>query len=94
MAATIDEVFDALLDNADFEEVGSVTKAKAFETAAVRYLFYAPQGMSDQGSSLTQSVQQIENLLNRARSYIKENATATASTTSVRFLSAAEGFRR
>lgn len=94
MAVTIDTVIDNLLDNADFEEAASVTKARAFITAATQFLILSPQSQSDQGSSLTMSVAQIENLLKRARGYVEKNATDSASSTRVRFLTAAEGFRR
>lgn len=94
MAATIDEIFDALSDNADFEETGSVTKAKAFITAATRYLVLSPNSQSDQGSSLTINAGQIESLLQRARAFVTSNTSSTARTAKVRFLSAGEGFRR
>lgn len=93
MATTIDSVIDELIDTADFEEVSSVTKAKAFISAANRYFILSPQQQSDEGSSLTMNSQQIENLLKRARYYVEVNATGRSST-NVKFLSAAEGFRR
>ncbi len=90
MAATIDEVIDALLDNADFEESISVSKAQAFITAAVRYFILTPQSQSDQGSAMSISPQTIENLLNRARNFVAVNRTPSSS---VKFLSVSEGFR-
>ena len=90
MAATIDEVIDALLDNADFEESFSVSKAQLFATAAKRFLILSPQSQSDQGSSLTMSPATIENLMNRALEFIAVNRTPTGA---VRFLSVSEGFR-
>ena len=93
MSATIDEVIDALVDNANFEEVSSVAKASAFVTAATRFLILSPQSQADQGSSLSMSVQQIENLLVRARSYVEAN-TAGRDGSRVRFLSASVGYRR
>jgi hypothetical protein len=93
MACTIDEVYDDLLNNADFEELSSVTKARAFATAAKRFLILSPQQQTDQGSSMTISVNQIENLLRRAQQFI-EQSNRSAAGGSVRFLSAAEGFRR
>lgn len=94
MAVTIDTVIDNLLDNADFEESASVAKARAFITAATQFLILSPQSQSDQGSSLTMSVQQIENLLKRARSFVEQTDTSSATSTRVKFLTAAEGFRR
>lgn len=90
MAATIDEVIDTLLDNADFEQSTSVSKAQAFITAAVRYFILTPQSQSDQGSSMAISATQIENLLNRARNFVAVNRVPTSN---VKFLSVSEGFR-
>jgi hypothetical protein len=90
MAATIDEVIDALLDNADFEAVLSVSKAQLFATAAKRFLILSPQSQSDQGSSLSMSPQTIEHLMNRALEFIQVNRTHSGV---VRFLSVSEGFR-
>lgn len=90
MAAQVDEVLDDLLDNADFEEEDSLEKARKFVTAAKRFLILSPQTQADQGSSLTMSVQQIENMLRRAQEFVR----SAAATGSVRFLSASEGFRR
>lgn len=92
---TLTELRDALWDNASFEEDSSATKAKAFITAATRWLALEAGQQSDQGSSLTYSHAQVEKLLQRARQYIAANpATTTANTSRVRFLSAGEGFRR
>jgi hypothetical protein len=90
MAATIDEVIDTLLDNADFEESSSVSKAQSFATAAKRYFILTPSSQSDQQSSMSISVQQIENLMNRALEFIAANRTSTGV---VQFLSVSEGFR-
>ena len=93
MAATLDSIIDALLDNADFEETGSVTKAKAFATAAVRYLIAVPKSQGEDASQITIDHSEIRRLLDRARAYINaNNASSTAGRT--RFLSAAYGFRR
>ena len=89
----IDEITDDLLRNADFEEKSSVAKAKAFVTAATRYLIASPQSASDQSSSLTINAGEIRDLLTRAQQYVAQQA-ARSNGTSVRFLSAAEGFRR
>lgn len=90
MAATIDEVIDALLDNADFEAARSVSKANAFATAATRYFILTPQSQSDQGSSMAISVAQIDNLLNRARNFIAANQSPASA---VRFISVSGDFR-
>lgn len=92
---TLTELRDALWDNASFEEDASVSKAKAFITAATRWLALEPGQQSDQGSSLSYSPAQIEKLLQRARQFAANNPSSTNSNNAgVRFLSAAEGFRR
>lgn len=90
MSATIDEVIDALLDNADFEEVSSVSKAMAFATAAKRFFILTPQSQSDQGSSMAISPATIENLMKRAQDFIAVNRVSAGA---VRFLSVSEDFR-
>lgn len=92
-APTIDEIIDDVLDNADFEEESSVSRARAFITAAKRYMLISPQSQTDQGSSMTMSVAQIESMVRRAQQFVDVKSTAAA-TSQVRFLSASEGFRR
>ena len=70
MARTIEQIIEAMQDNADFEEVESLVKAKAFVTAAREYLVVAPNSASDQGSSLTINAAQIEGQLRRAQAYV------------------------
>lgn len=93
MAATIDEVIDALLDNADFEESDSLTKARTFITAANRYFILTPANQADQGSSMAMGLTQIQALLNRATAFVKNSAATSVQNSSVRFLSVSEGFR-
>jgi len=84
---TLTEINDALIENADFEEVSSVAKAKAFATAATRWFILAPSSASKEGSSLSMNSAQIENLLRRARDYIAVNDTSsTGRRPSVKFL--------
>lgn len=93
-AATITQILDDLNDYADYEALGSVSRAKSFITAAVRFLG-TPQSESDQGSSSSFSHDSVEKLLAHARHYVATNDTANAASSSaVRFLSASEGFRR
>lgn len=70
---TLSEIVDSLLENADFEEEGSVTKAKAYAIAAKRYLSIAPQSQSDQGSSMSMDTAQIRAMLTRAQLFIESN---------------------
>jgi hypothetical protein len=87
MAATFDEVADAYLDNADFEEAGSVAKAKAFVTACVRLLVLLPASASDQGSAQSFDQKEIQANKQRAQAYIAANASGART----RFLSVNTG---
>lgn len=91
MAATYTSVVDALSDNADFEEVGSVTKAKAFITAANRFFILVPEETRDhEGHSARMSIPAIQELLQRARSFV---ATQDVNNTGSRVLHPGDGFR-
>lgn len=91
---TLQDLRDALWDNGDFEEVGSVAKAKAYITAATRWLALEPASQSDQGSSLSFAPAQVERLMQRARAFVAANSNSSSINTGVRFLSASSGFRR
>jgi len=82
---TPESVREALLENADFEEVASLTKAKAFVTAANRWMLLNPESQSNLGSSMSMGKQQIENLLIRARDFVAANDTS-ANGSRVKFL--------
>lgn len=92
MAFSVDEILDDLLDNADFEEQASVSRAQKFVTAANRFLLLTPQQQQDQGSSIQMPLDKVENMLRRAQQFIEVKSSTASS--NVRFLSAAEGFRR
>lgn len=85
--ATLSEVVDDLVDNADFEESGSVAKARAFVTAATKYLILKPTSQSNQSSSLSWDNNQIKDLLARARDFVSANSSR------VRFLGVGTDFR-
>lgn len=80
-----------LVTYADFEEVGSVSRAKAFITAANQWLILKPESASNQSSSLSMGKAEVSALLQRARDYVLANDT-TASTR-VRFLQPGGSFR-
>jgi hypothetical protein len=90
-AATLSEILDALNDYADYEEVGSVSRARSYVTAARRFL-QLPSSQSDQGSAMGYTPQSIQNEIAQARAFI--DAQASASGGAVSFLTAREGFRR
>lgn len=93
MADSLDTIQTALLDNAGFEETGSLSEAKAFITAAKRFLIIAPASSADQGSSLTMNSAQIMDLLKRAQAYVAANDTSSANPR-VRFAGFSGGTRR
>ena len=90
----IADIESEMIECLDFEEVGSVARAKRFQTRANQWLALRADSASNQSSSLTIGKQYIENLLKRARDYIAANATTTAGgSSSVRFLGAGSNFR-
>ena len=82
MAATFDEAVDAYLNNADFEESASLSKARAFITACVRLSVLLPSSASDQGSSQAFDIADIRANKERAQVFVSANAQGS----SVRFL--------
>ena len=78
-----------LLNYADFEEVGSVARAKLFITAAKRWLILRPESASNQSSSLSIGKDSVQELMRRAQDYVAANGTTSGGgRNSVRFLSA------
>ena len=83
-----------LLDYADFEEVGSVARARLFITAANRWLILRADSASNQSSSMTIGKSFVENILKRAQDYVSQNATTSdGARASVRFLGVGSNFR-
>ena len=76
-----------LLENLDFEETGSIAKAKAVVSAANAWIVLVPDSASDQGSSLTISPDKVAAILERARRYVSNVASQTSANSRVRFLS-------
>lgn len=93
MAFAIADIEADLIDYADFEEVGSVSRAKLFITAAKRWLILRPESASNQSSSLSMSKSVVVDLLKRAQNYVAATATAAnGGSGGVRFMSV-ERFR-
>lgn len=91
---TLESVEASLLDYADFEEVGSVSRAKSFLTAALRFQALAPDSESNQSSSMSIGKQWLSDETKRARAYIAANATSSSGAQrGVSFLSVNHGFR-
>lgn len=83
-----------LLDYADFEEVGSVARARLFITAAKRWLIIRADSASNQSSSMTIGKSFVESMMTRATEYVAMNATTAGGGSSrVRFLGAGLSFR-
>lgn len=76
-----------LIDLADFEELGSAARARAFLTAANRWLILRAESASNQSSSLTLGKGYVEKMAARAR------VIAAAGRGSVRHLGVARDFR-
>ena len=79
---TLEEIQDAVIENASFEEDGSVAKAKLFSAAARRWLIIVPQSTAHLGNSMTLNVQYVNQMLNRALDYIQSQTDGD----SVRFM--------
>lgn len=90
---TLESVEASLLDYSDFEEVGSVSRAKSLITAANRWLVLSPQSSSNAGSSLSFDTDGVKELRRRAQQYVAANATTNGASDSVRHLSICEDFR-
>lgn len=85
----IADIEDDLIEYADFEEVGSVQRAKLFITAAKRWMILRPESAANQSSSLSVGKSFVESMLKRAQDYVAANQTLSAGGRgSVRFLSA------
>lgn len=91
MAIELDAIVDTLLDNASWKEEASLTKAKAFATAARQYLLVSPAQSSQPGGfSISLSVDQIKSLLDEASAFVVASQQAS---NGVQILGAAHGFR-
>lgn len=66
----IADIESDLVDYADFEEVGSVTRAKQFITAAKRWLILRADSASHQASSMTIGKSYVQDMLRRAMDFV------------------------
>ena len=67
---TVTAASAAVLLNMDFEEVASVSKAKAFISAAKAWLFLTPESASDSSSAVTVGRDQLRKDISRAQDYV------------------------
>ena len=79
MPLVIADIETDLLTYADFEEVGSVARAKLFVTAATRWLILRPDSASSNSQSMSIGKAFVANLLTRAQAYVSANDTTAAS---------------
>ena len=87
---TIAEIESDLIDFADFEEVGSVARAKQFVTAAKRWLILRADSASNQSSSMTIGKSYVQDMMKRAMDFVAANASSGGQ---VRFLGAGSDYR-
>ena len=87
---TIAEIEDSLVDFADFEEVGSVARAKQFITAAKRWLILRADSSSHQSSSMTIGKSYVQDMLKRAMDFVAAKASVGGQ---VRFLGPGSNYR-
>ena len=86
---TLADIEADLLAYADFEQVGSVSRAQSFVTAANRWLILKADSASNQSSSMTIGKNYVSDMLKRAQAFV----TANSSTGSVSFLQPGSFFR-
>ncbi len=89
----IADVESDLLEYADFEEVGSVARAKLFITAANRWLILRPSSASNQSSSLSMDTTKVENMLKRAQAFVAANDSSGGGLGGAKFLHPGGFFR-
>lgn len=83
-----------LVEYADFEEAGSVARAKLFITNAKRWLILRAESASNQSSSLSIGKSYVQEMMRRAQDYVAANAsTASGGQGGVRFLGVGSNFR-
>ena len=87
----IADIENDLLDYADFEEVGSVARARSFITASNRWLILRAESASNQSSSLSIGKQFVEAMKTRAQAFVARNAGNGTGQT--RFLHVGEFYR-
>ena len=93
MAVTLDQAMDSLVDNADWEATQDVAKARAFITAANRYLILMPSSSSEPGGfSTAMSVSEVRGLMERASLFVA-SMDASQNSTKVVHLRMRPGFR-
>lgn len=73
----------------DYEETGSLSKAKTVVTIVNKLIVRRPQSSGRDGSSISYDVNQLRQLRDEARAYVSAKSRGG----SVRFLGPSQGFR-
>ena len=89
---TYSEAMAAYIDNADYEEDESVSKAKAFITACRQLLVLLPQKSALDGTNIEHDLKNIADEMQNARNWLAANDTSTSGRTRPRFFDLS-GFR-
>lgn len=68
----VDDVQQSLLDNASFIEDNSLSKAKAFVSAAARWLIMKPANVSGENRTVVLNTVQVEKMKHDAEIFIEQ----------------------
>jgi len=88
--ATLTTLRASILDALDYEETGSLTKAKQVVSLCRKLLVVTPTGSSAGGSSTSWDINQIKTIKEEAQAYISRASAGS----SVRFLGVENDFGR
>jgi hypothetical protein len=77
-ASTLEEVQAAYYDNADYDAVGSVTKAKDFIVACRYLILHLPRNINTAGSGVSPNVIDVRSEMQRAQTWLASNDTTRA----------------
>jgi hypothetical protein len=74
---TLQEIRDAYLANAGYEEANDITMARAFVTACRQLLIALPSNMASDGQSASHQINEIRQAMQAAREWINSQAQQT-----------------
>jgi hypothetical protein len=87
---TLSEIEAEMSLYADYDAVGSVSRARLYVVACRRWIQLIAGSASNQGSSLSRNVAEVRDMMKQAEEYISVNANSGSR---VRFASFERGFR-
>ena len=91
--ATVTEVLEDFQTYSDYDEVGSVSRAKSFRTAARKLLGF-PSEASRNGNKLVYDREWVAEQLRSVDSWLAENDTTSTDTSNFNILTVDSDFRR